>query len=317
VNKVEILIISSSLDFTTDYVCLELQKRGTNYLRLNRDEFELYNITLNIEDLTMVVEIKGELYNINNEVLNSIYYRAPIYLRDIYQPDIMPEEQLYRTQWTAFIRNLTLFDKINWLNNPEQTFKAENKLLQLRYAKKLDFLCPETLVTNSSNINVNNEKKYIVKSLDTALLRTEGKEAFVYSTVLSGKEIKESNLSLSPIVIQQYIFPKVDIRVTVIKDKLYAVKIVKNKEGIEGDWRLQKHDIEYIAIDLPTSIKEKCIKIVKMFGLTFGAIDLIKSNNQYYFIEVNPTGEWAWLVDTANLPIYESICDFLESYDRK
>nr|WP_285891039.1 hypothetical protein [Mesobacillus subterraneus] len=260
----------------------------------------------------MVVEFEGEQYIIDNENLKSIYYRAPIYLRDIYQPDILPEEQLFRTQWTAFIRNLTIFENINWLNNPVHTFKAENKLLQLRYAKNIGFLCPETIITNSNKIDIDNDSTYIVKSLDTALLRTEGKEAFVYSSVLSGKVIKESALSLSPIVVQQYIYPKVDIRVTVIKDKLFAVKILKDKEGIAGDWRLQKHDIEYIPIDLPATIKKKCLQIVERFGLTFGAIDLIKSNNQYYFIEVNPTGEWAWLVDSAQLPIYESICDFLE-----
>ncbi len=47
-------------------------------------------------------------------------------------------------------------------------------------------------------------------------------------------------------------------------------------------------------------------------GLSFGAIDLIESNNGYYFIEVNPTGEWAWLVENAGLKIYEGVVDYLE-----
>jgi len=35
------------------------------------------------------------------------------------------------------------------------------------------------------------------------------------------------------------------------------------------------------------------------------------SNDEYYFIEINPTGEWAWLVETAGLNIPIGICDFL------
>ena len=42
-------------------------------------------------------------------------------------------------------------------------------------------------------------------------------------------------------------------------------------------------------------------------GLTFGGVDLIFANNKYYFIEVNPTGEWGWLKSVAKLPIDKAI----------
>lgn len=48
-------------------------------------------------------------------------------------------------------------------------------------------------------------------------------------------------------------------------------------------------------------------------GLSFGGIDLILHNNEYYFVEVNPTGEWAWLVNNAGLEIDISICDYLQN----
>lgn len=312
-NKVEVLVISNKLDFTSDYVCLELQKRNVNYLRINRDEFHNYEIIFDLEKLTIKINISGKEFILSDKTLKAIYYRAPIYLRDIYQPNIEIDEQLFRTQWTAFIRNLAIYENVKWLNNPIATFKAENKLLQLKYAKEVGFLCPKTIVTNTNKLNLDVEKQYIVKSLDTALLRKDNKEAFVYSSVIKGQEILESSLNISPIVIQDYLYPKIDIRVSVIKDKIYAVKIVQNNQGIDGDWRLQKYNLSYIPIELPNDIKEKCIKLVDNLGLAFGGIDLIKSNEEYYFIEINPTGEWAWLVDAANLKIYEGICDFLVS----
>ncbi|PTD76711.1 RimK-like protein, partial [Klebsiella pneumoniae] len=34
---------------------------------------------------------------------------------------------------------------------------------------------------------------------------------------------------------------------------------------------------------------------VKLLGLNYGAIDFIKTKDEYIFIEINPTGEWGWL----------------------
>jgi len=50
---------------------------------------------------------------------------------------------------------------------------------------------------------------------------------------------------------------------------------------------------------------------MKAMHLQFGAIDLAFCNDRYYFLEINPTGEWAWLVDAAKLPIDEEIATAL------
>ncbi len=316
-NSVSILIISNKLDFTTDYVCIELHRRGVNYLRLNRDEFNKYKITFDVLRGLMEIEFFGQCYLIGEKTLKSIYYRAPIYLRDIYRPGISEQEQLFRTQWTAFIRNLALYETVIWVNNPVSTFKAENKLLQLRYANKIGMLCPETIVTNSNTLNLIDQKEYIVKSLDTAVLRIDDNEAFIYSNRVKGYDIKSSNLSLAPLILQDYIQPKIDIRVTVIGNTVYPVRILKDGEGVEGDWRQHKDSIDFIPFKLPIPVEIQCIKLVNSLGLAFGGIDLIESEGKFYFIEVNPTGEWAWLVNTANLRIYEGICNYLEGNNVK
>lgn len=310
-EKTQVLIISNKLDYTSDYICVELNKRGTKYLRLNRDEFYNYIIKFDILKNIMLIKIGGEIYQIDEGSLKSIYYRAPIYLRDIYQPDLSGEEQLYRTQWTAFIRNLTVFEDVIWVNNPEATFKAENKLLQLKYAQKEGFKCPTTFVSNCSQLPINDDY-YIVKSLDTGLLRIDDKEAFIYSNKVPRHELANANLCLVPVIIQEYIEPKIDVRVTVIGNKIYPVKIMFNGQGIDGDWRMIKDKLEYIPIQLPDHINTACINVVRSLGLAFGGIDLLKQGDSYYFLEVNPTGEWSWLVPAAKLPIYEGICDYLE-----
>jgi glutathione synthase/RimK-type ligase-like ATP-grasp enzyme len=314
-QEVEILIISNKFDFGTDYICVELEKRNKNYLRINRDEFSRYEVVLDVNRIELIVIMGGKRYRVSEEQLKSVYYRAPIYLRDIYKPNITMQEQLFRTQWTAFIRNLTIFEKPKWVNHPVATFTSENKLLQLKYAHELGLLLPDTYVSNTNNLPLDGSEMYIAKSLDTAVLRVNDREAFIYSNVVSVNEINNASLALAPVVIQNYIGKdneKVDVRVTVIEDELFAVRILKDGQGINGDWRREKDYIEYREFILPLNIQSKCRDLLKRLGLKFGAIDLIESNGELFFLEINPTGEWAWLVEGANLPIYERICDSLE-----
>jgi hypothetical protein len=140
VNKIDILLISNSTDFTTDYVCYELNNRNLNYLRINRDKFKEYTVDFNLESEKLFITINNIKYLIDDTSLKSVYYRAPTFLRETFSKNISVEEQLFSSQWISFIRNLSIFEKAKWVNNPNNTFKAENKILQLIYAKNADLI---------------------------------------------------------------------------------------------------------------------------------------------------------------------------------
>ena len=183
VNNVEYLILSSRVDYSTDLICIELKKRNKNYLRLNRDAFAEYDITYSVYENRITIKINGNLYNIDQSNLKSIFFRAPVFYRCTgkrYSVD----EQLKRSQWSAFIRNLVVFDKALWINHPVATYRAENKMLQLRTAVECGFDIPETYVCNCLPQTINSQDRYIVKSLDTALLYDDTNEMITYSTVV-------------------------------------------------------------------------------------------------------------------------------------
>ncbi|WP_270505850.1 ATP-grasp domain-containing protein [Paraclostridium sordellii] len=309
-NNVDYLIIADTKDFTSDYVAIELNRRNKNYLRINRDKFSEYAIEWNIIDCKLKITINNEEYYMDDS-LKGVYYRAPVYIRYYSNSDY--EEQLYKSQWMAFVKNLICFEDAVWINNPVETYKAENKMLQLRYAKKLGFLVPKTYVINSKSGYIDESTNYAIKSIDTLFLRSGSEECFLYTNVINGKEINKSSLNLSPIVVQQLIDTKIDLRITVIDNKAYTVKIVKEMYGIDGDWRKEKNDVKFIPTEIPKDIEQKCISLVKVLGLKYGAIDMALSEGKYYFIEINPTGEWAWLVESSGLDIYKDIVDVITS----
>lgn len=313
VSSIKHLILSDSHDFTTDYVAIELEKRGEKYLRLDRDLLNEYGITWDIDRGTLLVNKSGHEYTIENDSIKSVYYRAPTYLRETFARKIGIEDQVKQSQWMSFYRNLSFFDKAKWMNHPANTFQAENKIFQLKIAKNIGFNIPKTIVANESSHVDDLNDNIIVKSLDTAIFDMGDQEAFVYTTQLSKKSLGNENLSLAPVIIQNNLSPKIDLRVTVVGLDIYAVKILKNGQGVNGDWRLEKTQVKYEPVELPQDICNMCQSLLFALGLNFGAIDLIYSGGQYFFVEVNPTGEWAWLVDSAGFEIYKSICNFLIS----
>ena len=289
----KVLIISDRYDFSSDFVCVELSHQNITYWRLNRDELPDYEIDFNPIIPRLKAVYRDVEINIFADTLLSVYYRAPTFLRDIFQDSADEEEQLQRTQWAAFVRSLCVFENAKWVNNPIHTYQAEIKAYQLYKAKKIGFLTPETSVTNKTTVP--EFENVAIKSIDTAIINFNEEEGFVYTELYNRNEIDEQHYK-SPFFLQQGLVPKIDIRVTVADDDIIAAKILmKDFSGIEIDWRRHKDELKYEIFELPTDICDMCIRLVRELKLSFGGIDLVYHKGQYYFIEINPTGEWSWL----------------------
>jgi len=305
----EVLIISNKFDFSTDFVTNKLNQFGVSFLRLNRDDLYDYKIKLDPLEPSLYVAIDAYEYHVSDEKLKSIYYRAPTFLRDIFQESTSAEEQLYYSQWTAFVRSLIVFENANWVNSPVATYKAEMKPYQLYYANKIGFKIPGTLVTNHVEPEILPSPMIAVKSIDTAIINEGEKETFVYTSLLKNCELPNSHYS-SPFFLQEGLTPKVDIRITVINDCVIPIKIL-SPGGISGDWRKHDGTISYQIFDLPLDIKTQCLQLAKGLSLRFCAIDMVEYFGQYYFIEVNPTGEWSWLQTNTGFEFDEIIAKYL------
>ena len=261
---VDCLVVSSLYDFSADLVVQELERRKAKYVRLNRENFESYRLTMDVQEESLEVRMNGANYRITTD-LRAVYYRQPVFLRNTPGESLSIDEQLSRSQWMGFLRSLAIFDQARWMNPLNATYLAETKAYQLSVAGRIGFKVPKTLIGN-----------------DYARLREIDNRAII---------------SAAPLTVQEYASPKIDLRVTVIGGEVTAVKITSAGRGIDEDWRVVDRDtIEYTEVDLPHGIERKCLKLLEVLGLNFGAIDLIESNGSYYFIEINPTGEWGWLV---------------------
>ena len=311
-HHVNVLILTSDLDFATDRICRELASSGEKFLRLNRERMSDAAFALDPTTPTMTCRYQGEEWIIN-DALKSIWWRQGTFDRNIAGSGTTVEEQMTRTQWAAFMRSMMVFDHAHWFNHPASTYRAETKAVQLLEAKRIGFSVPNTLFTNDPATDIEQRvgTKVALKSIDTLLLREGSDQLFGYTTLLEWSDVAVPDLHLVPATIQSALLGKLDLRVTVLDDEIWCVAIERSGASISGDWRLtSKADLNYRTYTLPDAIASQCRELVRCLGLRFGAIDLAVVDGCHWFIEINPTGEWGWL-DGVERPIAQSIAEHL------
>ncbi len=313
-----ILIISNKWDVSVDFVVKELRQRHQEFLRINTEIFPKSNCSVSFPDFKYMISNGCEIFNLNNN-LKSVFFRRPGKPFEDFEKkhkNLTPELKHAREQWHAFIEGMLCINNVLWINNPNYNDIMENKILQLKKASEIGFNIPKTCITSDKNEAekfLNKCKgEIIAKSLYSPLIEYEKQDFFIFTNLITNfKSVSSLEIEIAPIILQEFLKEKLDYRVTVIGDKIYPVRIESSDNNVPVDWRTMKDGLKFIPTDLPKDISKKCINFVKNNNLIFGAIDLIKEKDKFYFLEINPNGEWGWLQKCADLPIAETISDYL------
>jgi hypothetical protein len=87
---------------------------------------------------------------------------------------------------------------------------------------------------------------------------------------------------------------------------------VAESGGDDLDWRLNP-DRPWTPYALRPDDDDRCAALVAELGLRFAGVDLaVDAEDEAWFLEANPNGEWGWLVrGDAALPIVEALADEL------
>jgi hypothetical protein len=296
----KILIVTSSFDKTVDYITSRFS--DLDFIRINVDQLDSYNISITNQD-HFKISIKNSFFEIEDlfTAISSIYYRK------LFLPDLIAYDPKYHTYMQKEIYSLItgLVDSFDGkvLSRPSTLRKVENKIFQLKIASDLGFLLPDSLISNdseSANSFLPSEK--IAKPLASGKL-TENTAA--HSSIVTNHI---DNITLSPTYFQEFISKDYELRVTVIDDTFYTVKI---EAFNQIDWRENEDQNNYALIDTPEIVKKQCRSFLKACNISFGAFDYIVSNGEYYFLECNPNGQWLWLEMKLGLDISDSIIGYL------
>jgi len=200
---------------------------------------------------------------------------------------------------------------------------AENKQLQLQVARELGLDIPRTLTTNDPGavrgFAESCESGMVTKMLSSFAIYDEGKELVVFTNAVKPEDIEDlSGLSLCPATFQELLPKSLEIRVTVVGQRVMSASIDSQVSARAiHDWRRDGlrmiHD--WRPYQLPIAIEEKILRLMDYFSLNYGAIDVILTpEGKHVFLELNPSGEFFWLERSPGLPISDAIADLLLSH---
>ena len=303
-----ILIISHKEDYTSDYLINILNKREIPYHRLNTDDIGIKHDINYQSGSNIRISIDGY------ENFKSIWFRRTK------SPDFSfsneNERAFFVKDFKAFLNNLwSSLDVKNWISHPYNIDKAENKLYQLKIAKSIGFDIPQTIVsTDKEKIELffkDNNEQVIIKPLFGGRFFENGKAKLIFTNKVKKEHILNGKDFISfPMIFQQEIIKEYELRVTVVDDKVFSAKVdSQSNVSTQLDWR--KDRTQFTKYNLPESITEKCKEIVRTLNLKFGAIDLIKTDSGYVFLEINPNGQWVWIENDTGLKISDEIIKLL------
>lgn len=319
----KIIAFTSIDDFHTSAVKNQLIQMGSDLVALERESYGEKWVISSLSDSN-----KSEIYfEFNNEVIPISQIGAIWNRRDFTinysEKESNAEVDYINTQKAILVNSLLKYldERIPSMNRIQSNWYANSKYLQSEKARNRGLLIPNTFQGGSPTLasdflKINKDTRVCIKALEAIHLKKDNASYAHYTSIFKPRPQEElQSIRSCPIVLQQFIEKEYEIRATVVGDKVFSASIDTSNasETAKIDWRhYDWANTPYFSIDLPENINNALIQINKDLNLVYGAYDLIKTaNNNYFFLEVNPQGQWLWIEDLTGMPISGAIANWL------
>lgn len=307
-----ILLVTNRRDVTTDFVVLELRRRGMRFARLNTEDVPLHEVVMENGDPARL-SLSGPCGSFRLHEVTAAYYRRPGRI----EGEPSAAAAYVAAEWSAVLRSLWNALEGRWLNSPFAILRAEDKPRQLAAARRLGLHVPHTVVTNSFSKAraFLSEGPAVAKPLRHALVDHGEVGSVIFTSRVERLEDGDAEaFRRAPVILQREIPKRFDMRVVVVDHRVFATRILSQAMAeTEVDWRRGvRADLGHETFELPDGVASACGEVARDLGLRFAAIDLIEDRDGgFWFLEANPNGQWAWIEQRTDVPLAAAIVDAL------
>lgn len=299
-----ILIISKNIDRTTIEVMKWLSKMDKKFIRVQEDEvFEIKVIKKKVyieshrnqfflDEITSVWYRRGGLrfkrHQYNDASINTYMNEAQHWLED-YVIQTLESKKHINKQSNCHVNKLLVL---------EQAQKAGLDVPEFYLAENTDDVVLEKTITKSITGNV------ILESLN------KNSDGIMYTKVINNREKKDFFISF----FQEKIEKDFEIRSFYLNGQVWSMAIFsQNDEQTKTDFR--KYNLEKpnrnVSYNLPKNLEQKIQMLMQSLDLNCGSLDFMKSGNIYYFLEVNPIGQFGNVSSDCNYFLEREIAKYL------
>lgn len=299
---------------------------GGECIRIN--SFDLLDNPIKLSVNEDFLEYNGLV--INPQKIGSVWFRKFGFFRKSLQYRIMqrflePTAQSYiATEFSKVIEAFEYYFKSSfWLTIPKHI--SLNKFIVLKQAQQVGFSVPSTYIINRLEelIKIKAiEGELISKSIyDPLIIHSNGKNYTMYTTLIGEENLDRIPDTFLPSMIQKAIPKQFEVRVFFLMGECYSMAIMsQDDEDTETDYRKYNFDNpnRFLPFQLPEDIKKKVVNLMARLSLNTGSIDFILTpENEYVFLEVNPTGQFGMVDYSCNYGLHEKVANILISKDKK
>ncbi len=316
VSPPTVLVLTHWFDPTADSVVRALAARGVDIFRCDAAEFPgRLAMTGALGPHGWGASLRNGHRSVDLANVVGAYYRRPS--RFDFSAGMSDEERSWAAAEARYGFGGLLSATLPWLNHPAAIARAEYKPLQLQAAARSGLRVPETLLTNDPDaarrFADRLDGRVVYKSLSGQLISADGEFKAIYTTPLPPSDQGHPDVALTAHLFQQQIIDKTyEVRLTVAGDRLFAAAIHTGSGSAPLDWRRDYANLAYTPIDVPDGVADGVPSLMHMLDLRFGALDFaVTATGQWWFLEVNPNGQWGWIEDATGLPITAAIADEL------
>ena len=314
-----VVVLTEADDPTADMVIEELNDRDVPIVRFDTSDFpSRLSVAADINGLR---NWRGWLRTPTREVdltaVRSLYYRRP---SDFDFSHLEPQDARFAASQARFGLGGLLADLPGclYVNHPNAIADAEYKPVQLSVAASVGLTVPPTLVTNDpqeARAFAKGLRRIIYKPLYVGLHDLDGKPASIWVREVDVEDLDDS-IAGTMHLFQARCDKVADLRVTVIGDKVFCVKI-KTADANLLDWRYDYDQLAYSVVEPPAGLVDAMQAYLKRFDLIFGCFDFaVPRHGTAVFLECNPNGQWGWLEEATGLPMTAALADLLQKGTR-
>ena len=245
------------------------------------------------------------------DAVRAVWWRRPQPFRLDPQVQEQQHQMFALTECREVFQGLWRTLDASWINDPMLDDMAHRKTYQLELAESIGLSVPRTLVTNDpSDARAFIQEQGVGRTIYKPFTGTPA--AWRETRLVGEDEVTKLDLvRLAPLIFQEYI-EGVDIRVTVVGDRIFPAEVDVSQGDYPVDFRMNMDQATIGATELPRDVEQKLHTLMKRLGLVYGAVDFRRrADGEHVFLEINPAGQWLFVELQTGQPIARAVAERL------
>lgn len=327
-----IVVFSKISDATTSDVIAWIESLGYQVYRINYEDRSVKIKRIDICEREILIQIGTD--EINLMQAKSVWFRRNGISYEMFDIEVTKQvaENIFfdKVLSTYALNHLKRETEsiINYIySSLESSCKALgyysnselNKLQVLNIAQKQGLIIPDTFVTRKmSDVKSKLESNgvLITKALSNGIyVNGERNAYYTYTEEVNNDLIRQLNRNISHSLFQTQIVKQFEIRSFFLNGNFFSMAIFsQSNDKTSVDFRKYDEDTpnRTVPYKLPISIERKLSKLMNELNLNTGSIDMILgSDERYYFLEINPVGQFGMVSQPCNYYLERKVAEFL------